>query len=387
MAVGRSIQLARIFGVRVGATPSWFFVLFVMIISLNDYFADVVRGSNQTAFLVAVGAALAFGASIVVHELGHALAARRFGIETSGVDLWFFGGLAKLDREPDTPGREFAVAIAGPLVTAAVAGLCALGAVLASDSDAFLDSATLKTVTVSPGVALLGWLATVNVVVFVFNMLPAYPLDGGRIAKAIAWKVTGDRNRGLRVAARMGQFFAYALIGLGIFLFISGGSIDGIWFAVLGWLMAQAARGAVISSTFQERIDGVTVGDLMDTRPAWLPAQTTVLDAHDQYFAPNQWPWLAVAEESGAYRGVLTAERVEGALAAGQPALTAGELLDAGAAQEFSVRSSEPLTALLGSDALGQLGALMVVDDGGNLRGVVTVDQIRRALAGAVGHA
>ncbi|HEX6388885.1 MAG TPA: site-2 protease family protein [Solirubrobacteraceae bacterium] len=384
MAVGRSIQLARIFGIRVGATPSWFFVLFVMIVSLNGYFSDVVRGSNQQAFLIAVAAALLFGASIVVHELGHALAARRYGIETSGVDLWFFGGLAKLDREPDTPGREFAVAIAGPLVTALVALLCAGGAILASSSDAFVDSATLADVAVSPGVALLGWLATVNVVVFVFNMLPAYPLDGGRIAKAIAWRVTGDRNRGLRVAARMGQFFAYALIALGIYLFVDSQSIDGIWFAVLGWLMAQAARGAVISSNFQERIDGVTVGDLMDTRPAWLPAQTSVLQAHDDYFAPNGWPWLAVAEETGAYRGVLTAERVDGALAAGQPALTVRELLDAGAEGQFSVETSEPLTALLGSEGLRQLGALMVVDAEGYLRGVVTVEQIRRALAGAV---
>jgi Zn-dependent protease len=384
MAVGRSIQLARIFGIRVGATPSWFFVLFVMIISLNGYFSDVLDGSDAQAFYVAVAAALLFGTSIVVHELGHALAARRYGIETSGVDLWFFGGLAKLDREPDTPGREFAVAIAGPLVTAAVAGLCAGGAILASDGGSFVDSATLKNVTASWEVALLAWLATVNIVVFVFNMLPAYPLDGGRIAKAIAWKVTGDRNRGLRVAARMGQFFAYALIGFGIFIFIAEGAVDGIWFAVLGWLMAQAARGAVISSAFQERIDGVTVGDLMDTQPAWLSAQTTVLEAHDAYFAPNDWPWLAVAEETtGAYRGVLTAERVEGALAAGQPALTAGELLDAGSDRQFSVETSEPLTALLGSEALRTLGALMVVDAEGHLRGVVTVEQIRRALAGA----
>ncbi len=385
MALGRSIQLARIFGIRVGATPSWFIVLFVMIISLNGYFSDVLTGSDSQSFYVAVAAALLFGVSIVVHELGHALAARRYGIETSGVDLWFFGGLAKLDREPDTPGREFAVAIAGPLVTAACAAICAVGAIVASDGDSFVDAATLQNVSSSWEVALLGWLATVNVVVFAFNMLPAYPLDGGRIAKAIAWKVTGDRNRGLRVAARMGQFFAYALIAFGVYIFVAAGSVDGIWFAVLGWLMAQAARGAVISSAFQERIDGVTVGDLMDTQPAWLPAQTTVLDAHDQYFVPNGWPWLAVAEETGAYRGVLTAERVEGALAAGQPALTANELLDAGAAQEFSVDSAEPLTSLLGSEPLRQLGALMVVDRDGNLRGVVTVDQIRRALAGAAG--
>jgi len=386
MAAGRSIQLARIFGIRVGATPSWFFVLFLLIYLLSGYFGDVLNGSDSEAFFVAVAAALLFEASIVVHEIGHAVVARHYGIGISGVDLWFFGGLAKLEKEPDTPWREFAVAVAGPLVTVIVAAGCAVAAILASDSDAFVDAATLANTTVTPTVALLGWLSAVNVFLFAFNMIPAYPLDGGRIAKAIAWKATGDRNRGLRAAARVGQFFSYALIGFGVYLMTQGDSFNGIWFAVLGWFMAQSARGAVVSSNFQERIDGVTVGDLMDTQPAWLPAQTSVLEAHDTYFAPNQWPWLAVADETtGRYRGVLTAERVDGALAAGQPALAASDLLDAGAEQEFSVTDSTPLTSLLGSEALRRLGALMVVDDGGHLRGVVTVEQIRRALAAAAG--
>jgi Zn-dependent protease len=386
MAAGRSFQLARIFGIRVGATPSWFFVLFILIgFVLTPHFNDVLTGSDGQAFAIAVAGALLFEASIVLHEIGHALAARRFGIGTSGVDLWFFGGLARLDREPDTPGREFVVAAAGPFVTAIVAGACTVATLLISDGSSFMDAATLNNTTTTPTVALLGWLAAINVVLLAFNLIPAYPLDGGRIAKAIAWRITGDRNRGLRAAARIGQGFAYLLIIYGVVLLASGNQVDGIWLAVLGWFMAQSARGAVVSSTFQERIDGVTVADLMDTQPVWLPAQITVLEAHEEFFARHDWPWLAVVEESGAYRGVLTAERVDGALAAGQPALTVGELLDAGAEQQFSVVTSTPLESLLGSDALRHLGALMVVDPEGHLRGVVTVEQIRRALAAAAG--
>lgn len=385
MAAGRSIQLGRIFGIRIGATPSWFVVLFLLIYLLTGYFRDVLGGSDAEAFWIAVAAALLFEASIVVHEIGHAVVARRYGIGIAGVDLWFFGGLAKLDREADTPWREFAIAAAGPLVTAIVAGACAVAAALASDGGTFVDAATLSVDRASATVALLGWLAAVNVFLFAFNMIPAYPLDGGRIAKAIAWRVTGDRNRGLRAAARLGQVFAYGLIGLGVYLMARGNSFDGIWFAVLGWFMAQSARGAVVSSAFQERIDGVTVADLMDTRPVWLPAETTVLKAQEEFFEPHRWPWLAVVAQTGAYRGVLTAERLEGALAAGQPALTVGELLDAGDEQEFRVSDTTPLAALLGSEPLRRLGALMVVDTEGRLRGVVTVEQIRRALGAAVG--
>src|ERR687884_982024 len=116
----RSIQLARLFGIRIGANPSWFVVLFLMIYVLTGYFSDVLRGSDTQAFLVAVAAALLFFVSLVLHELGHAIVARRNGIAIAGIDLWFFGGIAKMTRDTDSPGAEFKVAIAGPVVTAVV---------------------------------------------------------------------------------------------------------------------------------------------------------------------------------------------------------------------------------------------------------------------------
>ncbi len=386
MGTGRSIQLARVFGIRVGATMSWFFVLFLMIWNLSGYFGDVLNGSDGQAYGVAVAAALLFAVSIVLHELGHALTARRYGIETSGVDLWFFGGVAKLDREPDTPGREFAVAAAGPLVTLIVAVGCIGGAVLASDGTTAEHVVKFEQVSTSPAVALLGWLGALNIFLFAFNIIPAYPLDGGRIAKAIAWKVTDDANRGLRIAARVGQWFSYALIGFGVYLLMQDDGFSGVWLIVLGWFMAQGAKGAVVASAFQEQIDGVTVGDLMDTQPFWMPASTTVLQASEEYFGRHGWAWFAVADEhDGTYKGILSAERTDGALASGQPALLVSELLDPGAETEFSIPERTPLAALLAHEPLRALGALMVVDDGGHLRGVVTIEQIRRALTAAAG--
>jgi Zn-dependent protease len=379
-----SIQLARIFGIRVGASPSWFFVLFLMIYVLTGYFGDVLSGSNTEAFLVAVAGALLFFVSLVLHELGHALVARRQGIAISGIDLWFFGGIAKLARDAESPGEEFKVAIAGPAVTALIVGLCAgVGAAVWKLGD-FANSASLSSDPASPGLALLGWLAIINLILLVFNLVPAFPLDGGRIARALAWRLTGDKNRATRLSARVGQGFAYLLMGLGAFWLLAFDAINGISFMILGLFLGQAARGAVASTHFTERIDGVTVADLMDAEPVTIPAQTTILAAQDEYFLRYRWPWFPVIDAAGRFLGLLHAERVDGALTAGQPALAVSDVLDAGDDHDLRIGRETSLTALLASEPLRRAGALMVVDDDGRLCGTVSIEQVRRALTAAL---
>jgi Zn-dependent protease/CBS domain-containing protein len=374
---GGSIQLARVLGIRVGVSPSWFFVLFLMIYSLSGYFHDVLGGAQNTAYVVAVAGALLFFASIVLHELGHAVVARRNGIGIAGIDLWFFGGIAKMEREADSPGEEFRVAAAGPAVTLIIAGLSLAGAAALSETHDFFDIATLGNATASPGLALLGWLFLINGVLFVFNLIPAFPLDGGRIARALAWKVTGDRTRATKVSGRMGQGFAYLLTGYGIFLAFNGDAVDGIWFALMGMFLGQAARGAVVSSQVSERIEGVTVADLMDTDPFTVSATTTALEAqesltkHGVAFAP-------IVDEYRRYLGYIRAERVDGAVESGQPVLPVGELADE---QDASLPPDAPLGTLLGAPALAGMGAIAVVEPGGRLAGVVTVARVRQAIA------
>jgi Zn-dependent protease/CBS domain-containing protein len=379
-----SIQLARLFGIRIGASPSWFFVLFIMIYGLSNYFRDVlVSSSSSTAYAVAVLGAVLFFVSLVMHELGHALVARRNGIGIAGIDLWFFGGIAKLSRDSRTPGEEFRVAAAGPAVTAALVLLSLAAATLASRTRGFLDSAALTQTATTPALALLGWLATVNLFLLVFNLVPAFPLDGGRIARAIAWRVTGDRNRGTLLSARLGQGFSYLLIGFGIYLLLRGDAFNGLWFIVLGWFLGQGARGAVASSRFSERLDGLTAGDLMDTQPVSIPADVPVLRAQDEWFLRYRWPWFPVVDAHGRFLGLVREERLERAMASGQPALAVGELLDPGAEDELRVQDDTPVESLLGADGLRTHGALMVVDGEQRLRGVVTAEQVRRALAAA----
>jgi Zn-dependent protease len=382
---GGSVQLARIFGIRIGASPSWFIVLFLMIYLLSGYFGDVLDASDTTSYLVAVAAAVMFFVSLILHELGHALVARRAGIGIAGIDLWFFGGIAKMTRDTDSPGEEFRVAAAGPAVTLLIVAACLGGGAAAWGLTEVVDAAQLENTAMTPALALVGWLAVVNAVLFVFNLVPAFPLDGGRIARAAAWKLTGDRNRATRASARVGQAFAYLLIGLGIFQAFTSDPAGGLWLAVLGWFLGQGARGAVVASEFSERIEGVTAGDLMDDEPVAVPAAHSALDTQDQYFLRYRLPWFPVVDATGHVLGVLHEGRVDDAVTGGRPNLTAGELLEDedGAEEDPRVARDAPLESLLGSEPLRRLGALVVVDPEGRLCGLVTLDRVRRALATA----
>ena len=262
---GSSIQLARIFGIRFGVDVSWFIVLFLIIWSLTGYYEDVAPDSN--AFLLAVVSALLFFLSILLHELGHAVVAIRNGIPILGIDLMLFGGVAKLGKDADSPGVEFRVAAAGPAVTVLIAAVClGLGALVSGMSDAF-SSAQFDEDVQGATTAVLGYLASINILLLLFNLIPAFPLDGGRIARAIAWKLTGDRNRATRFAARLGRLGGYIMIGVGVYLFARDDVISGVWLAFIGFFLAGAARSAEVQADFAGRIEHIRVADVMDAEP------------------------------------------------------------------------------------------------------------------------
>ena len=381
---GSSIQLARIFGIRIGASPSWFVVLFVFIYLMSDTFQRVLDGSSTQAYVVAVAGVLLFFTSIVLHELGHAVVAQRLGITISGIDLWFFGGLARMSSDTDSPGTELKVALAGPLVTIAIVGVCA-ALVAAISNDPVLDVLLFSSsVDISPALALLGFLATINAAVFLFNMVPAYPLDGGRVARAIVWKLSGDRNRATRVAGRIGEGFAYLLIGFGVFLVASGEELDGIWLAVLGWLIAQSARSAIVTTKLTERIDGITAADIMDSEPVTMPAELPLTRAEEEYFLRYGWPWFPAVDEHGRFLGIVRKDAVDEQIAAGRPALEVAEVVEIGDADDWRVDSDRPLQTLLGDERLRDRRALMVVDPEGVLRGVVTIEHVGHAVTAAL---
>jgi Zn-dependent protease len=382
MAGSRSLPLLRLFGIRVGVNYSWFLVLFVVIFVLWDSLSDTLEASETTVYVVAVVAAASFFGSIVAHELGHALAARREGIAVEGIDLFLFGGVMKMSRDTDSPGAEFRVAVAGPLVTLLIIVLASVAAVVIAGGDSFWDAARLSAeADASPVEVVVSLLVSMNMVLLLFNLVPAFPLDGGRIARAAAWKLTGDRHRATRFAARIGIGFGWVLILGGLALVVLNGStFDGIWFAALGWLLASAARGTLAQTHFTEQLAGITVADVMDAEPVTIPASLPAARAYEEFFLRYQgWDWFAVVEEDGRYAGIAHRRAVEHAALQEGGEMPVRDLAAPGAA-DGQVPADAPLEALLSSEPLRRLGALMAVDAEGRLRGVVTFEQVTRAL-------
>jgi Zn-dependent protease len=371
-----NFQLANVFGIRIGAGISWFVVLFLFVIVFTPEFHRVLGGSETTAYLVAVAVVLSFFVSVILHELGHALVSRRNGLAVLGIDLWAFGGLTR--SEPArTPGSQFRVAIAGPAVTLAVIVIAYGAALLVAPSDYFKEVATGGAVHATPVLVWLSWVSLVNMFVLVFNLIPAFPLDGGQIAQALIWWRTGDRNRATSWTGRAGQALAIVLGALGLAA-MAGGDSFGLFTLVLAFILYQGASGAVASGAFGQRIAGVTVADIMDREPVTIPAGTSVLDAQEQFFLRYRWPWFAVVDPARHFLGVVREQRVDAEIEAGRPALPVVDVLE----EDLPVRIAEnqPVESLLRSEGLGRLGAMVAVDEEGVLQGVVTVAQLRKAL-------
>jgi Zn-dependent protease len=379
---GSSIKLARVFGIRIGVDVSWFFVFFLVIYWLTGQFQEGSRYSDATAFALGVLSAVLLFGSIVLHELGHALAARRLGIGIASIDLWLFGGLAKMERDTRTAGEEFKVAAAGPAVTLVIAVVCFGLAALISGAGTAVDAAGVQASGNDPAVDVLGWVALVNFSLLVFNLIPGFPLDGGRIARAIVWWRTGDRSRATRLAARLGRGVAYLMVGAGIFIAIATGDVfGGIWLAVIGLFLGSAARQSEYQNEVQSRIEGVRVADVMDSEPVAVYGDLSLDRAWEEFFLRYGWPWFPVVDRESKLVGVVAAESVESVPEQARPSRNVASVMAADdGGGSLRVGFEEPLEALLGREGLARLGAIMAVDREGVLRGVVTADRVRQAL-------
>ncbi len=227
----------------------------------------------------------------------------------------------------------------------------------------------------------LTWLATLNLLVLVVNLVPAVPLDGGQMAHAIVWRLTGDRNRATQVTGRLGQGAAL-LVGAGGLVLLANGDSIGIWLLLMAWFVYQGAGAIVAQGSVGRRIASVRVSDIMDREPVTMAPATTMLDAREQYFDRYHWPWFAVVDEGRHFLGVVTQPRVESEISAGRPALEVGEALE-DEGQQLRIDEDQPLEALLRSDALRRLGGVVAVDADGVLRGVVTAAALRQAMTSA----
>jgi Zn-dependent protease len=387
MLGGKPITLFHVGRIRIEVDWSWFFILFLVILWQSQYYGDVLgeSGSASAPFLLAVVASLGFFGSIVLHELGHAYVAIRNGVGISSIRLWIFGGMARMDRETDSPAAEFKVAAAGPLVTLAIVVVLLVAEVAAAGSQGLKDSIPLGSTPDTSGVlAMLGWLAFINFLVLVFNLLPAFPMDGGRIVRAIAWWRTGDRSSATRFAAGLGRAFGYLFIGGGILLIFWGEVFGGIWLAVIGTVINGSAKAATVQTAITGRLEGMRVADIMDREPVYISDELSVEQALDEYFLRYRWPWFPVVDAAHRFIGLVARDKADEVPEVSRSTSRVSDVveLDDGT---FQVRDDAPLDSLLANRSLRRFGALMAVDVDGRLSGVITAEQVGRALRDAAG--
>jgi Zn-dependent protease/predicted transcriptional regulator len=273
--MGGSIRLGKLMGIDVSAQFSWFIILALLTWSLaSNWFPQFFAGwSTLTYWLVAFTATLLFAFCILLHELAHALVARAYGQAVRGITLFIFGGVADVEQEVKRPGVELQIALAGPLASFLLAGI------------AFLLTLPLKgNSTVSE--AVLDYLVITNLLVGGFNLIPAFPLDGGRVLQAIIWKVTGNLTRSAGISSFIGQGFGYVLMVFGIVNLLAGSFFNGLWIAFIGWFLVRAARAARMRIVLQSTLAGIRVAEVMDTHPVTIPANISIQKAVDTYLLP-----------------------------------------------------------------------------------------------------
>lgn len=269
------IRLGRLFGITIGLHYTWFIVALLIGVSLADHFrAAQPTWSDGTIFWLSASTAALFFTSLLVHELSHAFVARRNGIGVRGIVLFALGGVAQLEGEAPNAGTELRMGIVGP-ITSAVLGGVFLMAAQAVGWDATREPTT-------PMTSMLVWLGTINVMLAVFNMLPAYPLDGGRVLRAALWGWTKDAARATRQAATVGQALAWLLVFVGLTTFLTTAGFGGLWLALIGWFLLESARESYVLVAVRQTLRDVRVSDLM--RPPWpcveadLPLDRFVFD-------------------------------------------------------------------------------------------------------------
>jgi Zn-dependent protease len=268
--MGDSIVLGRILGIRVGINWSWLLIAALLVWTLaGAVFPSTNPGlSTATYVVMSAVAALLFFACIVLHELGHAVQARREQVEITGITLWMLGGVAKMASRIRDAGSELRIAIAGPVVSL-VLGLVFAGAAGLLPLPEAVD-------------AVCAWLGYVNLVLLAFNLVPAFPLDGGRVLLASLWLHSGDQARAARQALTVSRFAAAGMIAVGVALVLTGNAASGIWLAFIGWFLIQAAAGEASQRTAEARLGGVRVADLMTRGPVTVRPDMTLLEVVDE---------------------------------------------------------------------------------------------------------
>ncbi|MDK9695799.1 MAG: site-2 protease family protein [Siculibacillus sp.] len=364
---GSGVTLFRIFGFEIRLDPSFLLIAVLVGASLaSGHFPAVHEGlPASTYWILGIFAVLGIFASIVLHELGHSLVARRFGMEMRGITLHMFGGAAELEDEPTSAGAELAVAAAGPATSFALAGLLKLAAMAAAG----LSSTEL------PIEMLLRYLAGLNLVLAIFNLLPAFPLDGGRILRAVLWARGGDHDRATRLASRIGAGLGFGLAGLGVLQILGGRLGDGLWTVLIGFFIRSAALASGLDLAARRLLGDATVARFMTPDPVTVPVALSLAEFVEEVVYRTRHDTYPVTDGAGRPRGLVAVGSLSTVAREAWPSTSVMEVAEP---IESGGTVAPDLPAKQALDLMRRSGRsrLLVVDGDGRLAGLLTLKDL-----------
>jgi Zn-dependent protease/CBS domain-containing protein len=362
------IRMGQLFGIEIFISYSWFFIFALVTVALAFGFFPMQFPQHTTAVNIGIGmfASAVFFGSLLFHELSHSFVANRNQIPIRKITLFIFGGMSQMTKEPDDPAAELKMAIAGPLSSFFLAvlffgvfqGMLALGV-----------SSILY--------AAFAWLAQINLLLAVFNLVPGFPLDGGRVLRATVWHFTKSIEQATNVASKAGQGFAFLLIGFGLLLFL-GGQLGGIWLVLIGWFLNQSAVGSFRQVMLQRALQRVNVEEIMTPEPKVekVGRETTLDELVNHYFLRYRFGRFPVTA-NGSLLGVVTLHDVKEVPREQWSTVTAGQIVEK-IEESMFVKPQDPAVKALMKMADEDVGHLLVMDEQGKLDGIITRTDILR---------
>src|SRR6266851_8364182 len=372
--MNENLSLGRIAGIHVGLNWSLLVVAALIAWSLaTGILPSAAPGQASGAYWTAgIVSAFVFLASLLAHELAHSVAATRRGVKVEGITLWLFGGVSRFSTDTSSPGATALITFVGPLTSLLLGAVFYLVAVAVGGG----AHPGLPAVT-------LAWLGYINISLGVFNLIPAFPLDGGRLLQSLIWLRTGDRLRATHIAARIGMGFAYLLIAYGLATFLFAGSlIGGIWSVFLGWFLLSAARAEETGSMIRQALSGISVADVMTPNPVQAPDDISVDEALHGYVLASRHSTFPTHDAEGRLTGLLTLAALKNVAPDARETTLVRDVacpLDA----VSTASPTDPVTSLIGVSESCSEGRTLVVDSG-RLVGIVSPSDISRLLQGSL---
>lgn len=364
MGTNGVLKIARIGGIDIKLHWSWALILLLLTYQLAvGYFPAFVPGESVVLYWVlGVIAAVIFFISVLLHELSHSFMARARGYKVSDIVLFIFGGVSNIEEEPKKAGDEFLIAVVGPLMSFLIAAICF----------GLMQLVTPPVRTVGANIAAtLQYLALINVLLGLFNMIPGFPLDGGRVLRSIVWALTRNFQTATRVAGLIGQLVAYGFIFWGLYRTFVEGDFGGLWIAFIGWFLLNAAQQSVSGVAVREAFRGVTIGQVMEPAPPTIQPQHTLAHLLSSFILPYNLRAVPVADSSGKLVGIVTLGDIKEVPQDEWGIATVGQYMT-GLDKLSVVSPNEGLDRALQSLQGGDFDQLPVVDQNGQLAGILT---------------